>query len=315
MVVFALVTFTVLHALVFAFHSFIVFRYESLYDQIQNRGATIQMPENFLRTQSVAHDRSFLTRPDVLAEEIGALQSGTTSMMSQYKNDVYRLHDAIVQNIKFLSVSAELGQELVYPGQEDVAEQENMLQKQLDMIPLGEIHQLSNLLKTSTDIVQTTQKNIDYAQRKLVFQDILAFKHEMIFLADVYRMSMLKSKTLDTKKFWTDFSTTFTKITLRNNTPEALSATLKEFKTSTQAYREGTLEIRAKNREKRAPWVENEQKKWTDPNILPPLPPLPDVYSLIYISLAKQMMYVYEDNELILSTSITSGRQNFETIR
>lgn len=27
------------------------------------------------------------------------------------------------------------------------------------------------------------------------------------------------------------------------------------------------------------------------------------------------MMYVYEDNELMLSTPITSGRQNFETVR
>ena len=48
---------------------------------------------------------------------------------------------------------------------------------------------------------------------------------------------------------------------------------------------------------------------------MPPVSPLPDIYQLIYISLAQQMMYVYEDNELILSTSITSGRRDFETIR
>lgn len=188
-VAFALIVFVLLHAIVFAFHSFTVFRYESLYAQIQNKGAIIQMPEHFLYTQNRANNRSFWTRPDILAEEIGTLQSGTTSMMTQYKNDVYRLHDAIVQNIRFLSVSAELGQELIYPGQEDVIEQANSLQKQLDTIPLADINQLTILLQVSTHIVTTVQKNIEYAQRKLILQDILAFKHEMIFLADVYHMN------------------------------------------------------------------------------------------------------------------------------
>jgi len=188
-VAFALVVFVLLHALVFVFHSFTVFRYENLYAQIQNKGAMVQMPEGFLHTQDIAQNRPFWTRPDILAEEIGTLQSGTTSMMSQYKNDIYRLHDAIVQNIRFLSVSAELGQELVYPGQEEVIEQADLLQEQLDSIPLGDINQLTILLQASTHIVTTVQENIEYAQRKLILQDILAFKHEMIFLADVYHMN------------------------------------------------------------------------------------------------------------------------------
>lgn len=315
MVMFAVATFIFLHAIVFAFHSFTVFRYESLYDQIQARGAIIQMSDDFLRTHNRAHNRFFWTRPDILSEEIGIMQSGTISMMSQYKNDTYRLHDTIVQNIKFLSISAELGQELIYPWQEEVLRQASVIQKQLRLIPLGDINQLTALLQTSSDLVQATQKNIDYAQKKLILQDILAFKHEMIFIADVYRMNQLKPKTLDIKEFWSDFRIAFTELALKNDTPETLSATLWVFKTTTQAYREGIVDIRLKNWERRIPWVEAEQKKWTDPSTFPPLSPLPDVYSLIYISLEKQMMYVYEDNELILSTSITSGRQNFETIR
>jgi lipoprotein-anchoring transpeptidase ErfK/SrfK len=39
------------------------------------------------------------------------------------------------------------------------------------------------------------------------------------------------------------------------------------------------------------------------------------VYAQIYVSLKNQAMYVYEDGELILSTSITSGRTKHETVR
>lgn len=59
--------------------------------------------------------------------------------------------------------------------------------------------------------------------------------------------------------------------------------------------------------------VAEEAKKWADKTI--PEAPLPDVYTQIYISLREQMMYAYEDGELIISTPITSGRQSFETIR
>ena len=59
--------------------------------------------------------------------------------------------------------------------------------------------------------------------------------------------------------------------------------------------------------------VAEEVKKWTEKS--PPEAPFSDIYTQIYISLADQMMYVYEDNELILSTLITSGRSGFTTIR
>jgi lipoprotein-anchoring transpeptidase ErfK/SrfK len=61
--------------------------------------------------------------------------------------------------------------------------------------------------------------------------------------------------------------------------------------------------------------VQTENKKWAAGEMLPPISPVPDAYQLIHVSLVKQMMYIYEDNELILSTPITSGRNNFETIR
>lgn len=54
-------------------------------------------------------------------------------------------------------------------------------------------------------------------------------------------------------------------------------------------------------------------KKWIE--TVPPEAPKGNIYSQIYVSLKQQKMYVYEDGELILSTPITSGRRDFETIR
>lgn len=262
MVIFAVMTFLILHALVFGFHSFIIFRYDSLYAQIQSNGATIQMPDDFLRIQKLAQNRSFFSRPDILAEEIGVLQSGTRSMLYQYKNDVYRLQDIIVQHIKYLSVAAEVGQELVYPGQEKSLEQAEMLQKRLDSVPPGDIHQLVEISELSTYFVETTQENIEYAQKKLIFQDILAFKHEMLLLADMYRINPPKTKILDIKKFWTKFGTTFTRETLKTAPIEVLKLSLQQLRDATQEYRNEATEIRVKNRERRASWIETENKKW-----------------------------------------------------
>ncbi len=166
----------------------------------------------------------------------------------------------------------------------------------------------------SADLVIQVQKNIDYAQRKLIFQDILAFKHEMLFLGDMYRINTPKDK-LDTKKFWAEFSKLFSRETLKASPVTDLQISLQSLKDMTKSYRETASEIRAKNRERRISWVETESKKWQKLETTIPPSPLPDMYSLIYVSLAKQMMYVYEDNELIISTPITSGRNNFETIR
>lgn len=306
MAVFAVVIFLALHTLVFAIHSSVVYRYDSLYQQIQNNGATIQMPEDFLRTRELAHGRSFFSRPDILAEEIGMIQSGIRSMVYQYKNDIYRLHDTIVQQIKYLSVAAEAGEELMYPGQTESSAQAAMLQKRLDTIPPGSISELVALSALSTDLVETTQKNIAYAQRKLILQDILSFKHEMLFLADMYRTNPMKTKTLDIKRFWNEFSVTFSRVTLKTATNDVLKTSLQELQTVTMKYREDGAVIRANARERRASWVETENKKWEKIGTPPPVSPMPDSYSLIYISLAQQMMYVYEDNELILSTLITS---------
>ncbi len=135
MVVFVVFIFSFLHSLLFGLHAFILFRHESLYEQIYASGAIIQMPEDFLSVQKRAQNRSFFSRPDVLAEEVGTIQSATRSMLYQYKNDIYRLHDAIVQHIKYFSVATEIGEELIYPGQEMPVLYADMIQKRLDAIP------------------------------------------------------------------------------------------------------------------------------------------------------------------------------------
>ena len=73
--IFALCVFAFFHALVFAWHSFVVVRYDRLYEQVQEKGATLQMPESFLKDYDKARKRTFLTRPDIFAREIGIIQS------------------------------------------------------------------------------------------------------------------------------------------------------------------------------------------------------------------------------------------------
>lgn len=67
---------------------------------------------------------------------------------------MYRLHDTIVQHIRYLTVASEKGQEMAFPGHTEVLAQAVTLQTQLDTIPLGEITQLTELVKLSTSTME-----------------------------------------------------------------------------------------------------------------------------------------------------------------
>lgn len=84
----------------------------------------------------------------------------------------------------------------------------------------------------------------------------------MLFLADVYRLTPIKKPLLDTKVFWKDFSISFNRNTLKNSSTDELKSLLQYNKTLTQGYRDEASKIRAIAREKRAEWVDTEQKKW-----------------------------------------------------
>ncbi len=226
MVVFACCVFGLLHALLFGLHTFILFRHASLYEQIRAQGATIQMPDTFHSVYEQAQTRSFFSRPDILAREIGAIQSATSSMVYQYQHDIYRLQDTIVQHIKYLAEASDLSQELVYPEQEKSAEYAVTLQKRLDLIPMGSINDLLKLSQESASLVATVQNNIEYAERKLVLQDIVALKHEMLLLQDMYRLYPQKDVHFVVKDFWADFKHTFTRDTLKKAPIESLRGSL-----------------------------------------------------------------------------------------
>jgi len=105
----------------------------------------------------------------------------------------------------------------------------------------------------------------------------------------------------------------FSEKQLETDDSETLRTAWKTLSDLLDPYRVESSDIRKIAREKRAVMVVEEAKKWTEKS--PPVSPLSDIYTQIYVSLADQMMYAYEDGELIISTPITSGRQSFETIR
>lgn len=162
-----------LHGLLFAWHSFVILRYERLYEQIQAHGATIQVSESFLQNYATAQGRTVWSRPDVLVREIDSIQYESKSLTTQYKNDVYRLHDTIVQHIRYLLLASEIGQEMVFPGQSQVLAQADALEKKLESLPPGDITQLTELLASSTRTIERVQQYIAYAERKIILQDIL----------------------------------------------------------------------------------------------------------------------------------------------
>ena len=133
-----------------------------------------------------------------------------------------------------------------------------------------------------------------------------------MLLESLYRVSPAQKTPFDIREFWKNFKIEFSRDTLSNTTAEELRTTLGAVRDTAIKYRADGHEMRRVAREKRQDLVSKEILKWKEAL---PKPSYTNVFGLIDVSLKQQMMYVYEDGDLILSTPITSGRRNYETIR
>lgn len=123
--------FVVFHVSAFGWYKFLIYRYEKLYDQATSEGSLIEMPADFQRAHNLGKERSILTRPDILAREAGVIQSGIRSLVVQYRTDMYRLRDTVVQDIEVLRTIGELSAEYIFPQRADIVQLASTLESEL----------------------------------------------------------------------------------------------------------------------------------------------------------------------------------------
>lgn len=303
----------VLYTFTFFWHQFLVYRYDVLYQEATQEGAVVKIPDDFRGAHAIANKRSFLTRPDILVKEASMLQSGVRSLISQYRDDTYRMHDTITQNIRSLQIIAEKGDAMVFPEQDEVEGRASYLQTQLAMERTARTESLDQLVELSEEYLVKAAADLEKVEKNLVLIDIEGIKHEITFLDSIYRVHPDAQLTFDPKVFNKMYQESFSAQRLKNENSTELRASWTTLSNLLDPYRLESREIRKVAREKRADIVAQEAEKWVDKKH--PEAPFIDIYDQIFISLRDQMMYVYEDGELIISTPITSGRRNYETVR
>lgn len=290
-----------------------MYRYEIFYDEATGEGTLIEMPADFQRAYARANTLSFTTRTDIVVQDALILQSGIYSVVSQYKNDLYRMHNTIAQNIQSLHTLLEVSEEIFFPERIEVLERVNYLETQVASEREERVESLDELVKISTEYLAKALSDFELTKKNLILQDIDALRHEITFLDSVYRVNKDATLTFDEKIFSKLYAESFTGKKKAIEKSEQLTSSFSALSHLLEPYRIESQGIRKIAREKRADMIIKEAEKWIE--TLPPAPPLMDIFSLIFISLKEQKMYVYEDGDLILSTPITSGRQNFETVR
>lgn len=300
------------YTLLFFGHQFLVYRYEVLHEEATREGTLVVMPADFQRAHAVAEKRSYLTRPDVLFQEAVMLQSGVRVLISQYRNDFYRMREAITGNMQSLRTILELSEGMVFAEREEISHRASYLEGRLTMNKEDREESLDQLVKLSGEYVEKASADLERTKKALVIQDITSLKHEITFLDSLYRVNPGTKLKFDAKVFNKLYQESFAETKL-NQKADDLRASWLTISNLLDPYRIESREIRRLAREKRADIVAEEAKKWIEKE--PPEAPFPDIYDQIYISLAEQMMYVYEDGDLITSTPITSGRQKYQTVR
>lgn len=236
-----------------------------------------------------------------------------SSLIDQYRNDVYRMHDTVAQNIQTLRTIVEVSEATIFPERAEVIQHANYLETQLATDRTTRIEPLDSLVKLSAEYSAKARADLERTEKNLILIDIDSLKHEITFLDSVYRVNQNTTLSFDQKIFNKMYQEFFTKKRLDAENSEQLRTSWTTLSDLLTPYRIESREIRKIAREKRADIVAQEAEKWIEKK--PPEPPFHDIYDQISISLKDQMMYVYEDGELILSTSITTGRRNYETVR
>lgn len=289
-----------------------MYRYDKLYNQAVTEGALLEMPEAFTRAHDVAQKRTIFTRPDVLAREGAILQSGISTLIEQYRAEMDRLHDGITDDIASLVATAEESREYIFPQRDAIILLASELEKELNSGAYTSVTTLKKLATISHAHRLSAEGDLDLVKRKIVLQDILWLKHELRFLDSFYRFNRDVELTFD-RSLAPKFSKLFTREFLEKTSVADLRAAFEASSKPLTEYRTESGKLRVVDREKRTTMVEKEKEKWWER--IPPIAPFSDLYAQIYVSLKNQEMYVYEDGELILSTPITSGRRDFETVR
>jgi lipoprotein-anchoring transpeptidase ErfK/SrfK len=305
--------FVVFHVSAFGWYKFLIYRYEKLYDQATTEGSLIEMPADFQRVHNLGKERSILTRPDILAREASVIQSGIRSLVVQYRTDMYRLRDTVVQDIEVLRTVGELSAEYIFPQRVDILQLASTLESELASEHYTRVDTMQALARISQSAAKRAVSEFDLVQKEVLLRDILGLKYEIKFLDSFYRVTSDTALTFSYKNTDKQFRETFTSELLRYGSVDSLRKVYSAYDALIQPYRAEAAKMRAEARLKRAELVAKEREKWTDTP--PPPAPIGHVYTQIAVSLRYQMMYVYEDGDLILSTPITSGRRDFETIR
>jgi lipoprotein-anchoring transpeptidase ErfK/SrfK len=189
----------------------------------------------------------------------------------------------------------------------------NYLETQLTNTREERVESLDELVKLSQEYVTKATSDFERTNKNLILQDIDALRHEITFIDSVYRVNKNATLTFDVKTFSKLYAESFTEEKRTAENSEQLTVSFTTLSNLLNPYRIESVEIRKIAREKRTADVAKEAVKWKDAS--PPEAPFFDIYDQILISLRDQMMYAYEDGDLILSTPITSGRQNFETVK
>lgn len=288
-------------------HQFLVYQYHKItyqiaYTQFPHEPDGVEAPQNWLR--------SIFTRPDILLQEVRFLYASFSASQQEYQHRGTQYRDRISQNIDYLWQVAQRGEAISFAGVEDTERYARRFHNELIDATPGDLPTLFDISTASDTVVAKIQQDMDFTERRLVLQDILAFEREMYFITDIYRMEDEKSE-FDIRAFWRDFSSLFSEKTLRDTPVSELRNAYQDLVSQSTEYREHGQVLRAEA-------YQDSQALISQYSSLPPdlrISPLPGVYSLIFISLAEQMLYAYQDGELILATPITSGRNDYETVR
>ena len=150
----------------------------------------------------------------------------------------------------------------------------------------------------------------------MAYAQVLGFKNNIAAAHDFYRLRYRYSEEKNRLRDFLDvFFQNFTEEFIRTASPEVLVARVKELRPQIQDTLDVYFEEKKQERAKRMPYVLAQEAIWKKRGKTPPPPPYRNRFKQIFISLADQYMFAYEDGDLVMSTPITSGRRDFETAR
>jgi len=272
-----------------------------------------QLQDDLERLQSEKDEMTLFSGYSKIKDIANQTKEREEELNKKYKSKIEKSRELLELNLEAYQIELIDTENITIQNREELENYINYFTESFVEIDLN-LNDYNDLLKEleQKNVILTTQ--VDTTQKKILFESLIEMEAEAEELAAFFEKRGMEQQQEDMNQFLSKAKDIrVLQKYQEKNYKEIVSVLEDHVYPILNKSREEQQKTYDKEIAQREVWIEQEAKKWIGK--LPPKAPKEGIWKQIYINIWSQKMYLYEDEQLIFSTYITSGKLSTPTVR